>query len=286
MIALRSALKDYLAMRQALGYKLPRTEQLLVQFIEYAEASGANRITIDLMLGWAGLPAGGDGDWWSSRLSVARKFATFLNTLDPDTEVPPYDLLPAAKSHRATPYLYSDQDIAALMGAATIFSSPLRVLTCQTIIPLLAVTGMRVGEAIRLDRKDVDFHAGVITVWLSKFGKSRELPLHTSTVDALRAYLRRRDQLHPKPTAPSLFISTAGTRLLYCNVQWPSGARGARPQVAPPQLDPVDAEPIRQAVHHPFDRKIANRPTSAADGAGRCGGCEDEAAFDLTAGSA
>lgn len=220
MIALRPALTDYLSMRRALGYKLRRTEKLLLQFIEYAEASGADHITIELALTWARLPTGGDMDWWSSRLSVVRKFATFLNTLDPDTEVPPSDLLPAPKSHRAVPYLYSDEDVAALVGAATIFSSPLHVLTYQTLIPLLAVTGMRVGEAIRLDRKDLDFEAGVLTVWLSKFGKSRELPLHPSTVDALRAYLRRRHRLHPKPSAPSLFISTAGTRLLYCNVHW------------------------------------------------------------------
>jgi len=218
--ALSPALKDYLSMRRALGYKLRRTEKLLVQFIEYVEASGADRITIDLALAWARLPAGGDLNWWSGRLSVVRKFATFINTIDPDTEVPPKDLLPAPKSHRAVPFLYSDQDIAALMAAATIFSSPLRVLTCQTLIPLLAVTGMRVGEGIRLDRKDVDIAAGVLTVWLSKFGKSRELPLHPSTVDALRAYLQKRDQLYPNPSAPSLFISTAGTRLLYCNVQW------------------------------------------------------------------
>src|SRR6266852_8766663 len=88
------------------------------------------------------------------------------------------------------------------------------------MIPLLAVTGMRIGEAIRLDREDLDLEAGVLTVRLSKFGKSRELPLHASTLDALHAYLRRRDQVHPRPTTPSLFISTAGTRLLYCNVNW------------------------------------------------------------------
>ncbi len=220
MIALRPALRDYLAMRRALGYTLRRTEKLLAQFIDFVEASAADRVTIDLALGWATLPATGDVSWWSGRLSVVRKFATFLHTLDPNTEVPPTDLLPAPQSHRAVPYLYSDEDIAALLAAAGILSSALRVLTYQTLIPLLAVTGMRVGEAIRLDRKDVDFEAGVLTIRLSKFGKSRELPLHASTLDALRAYLRRRDRLHPKTKAPSLFISTAGTRLLYCNVNW------------------------------------------------------------------
>ena len=219
MIALRPALNDYLTMRRALGYKLQRTEKLLADFVGFVEAAAADRITIDLALSWATLPAEGDLSWWSARLTVVRAFARYLRTLDPATEVPPTDLLPA-RSHRAVPYLYSEDDIAALMAAAKILSCPQRVLTYQTLIPLLAVTGMRVGEAIRLDRNDLDLEHGVLTVWLSKFGKSRELPLHASTVDALRSYLQRRNQLHPKPKTPSLFISLAGTRLIYCNVQW------------------------------------------------------------------
>ncbi|MGH2498801.1 MAG: tyrosine-type recombinase/integrase [Candidatus Limnocylindria bacterium] len=218
MSALRSALADYLALRRALGYTLRRSEKLLLQFIAYAEAAGADRITSDLALAWARLPAGADVEWWSGRLAVVRKYAAFLSTIDPETEAPPRDLLPAAKSHRAVPYLYSDDDIAALIAAATSLRSPLRALTYQTLIALLAVSGMRVGELIRLDRGDVDFEAGVLIVWLGKFGKSRELPLHPTTLAALRAYLARRDQLRPKPSASSLFISTAGTRLLYCNV--------------------------------------------------------------------
>ena len=220
MIPLRSALSDYLSTRRSLGYKLRRTEKLLLQFIDYVEANCADRIATDLALSWARLPVGGDVSWWSSRLTVVRKFATFVNTLDPETEVPPSDLLPGRKSRRAVPFLYSDSDIAALVEAATMFTPRLRVLTCQTWVQLLAVTGMRVGEAIRLDRKDVNFDDGVLSIWMSKFGKSRELPLHASTVDALRVYLQERDRLFPNPTSPSLFISSAGTRLLYCNVSW------------------------------------------------------------------
>ena len=118
------------------------------------------------------------------------------------------------------PYLYLDDDIIALMAAAKVLRSPFRVLTYQTLIALVAVTGMRIGEAIRLDRHDLDFDDGLLTVRFSKFGKSRELPLHTTTLEALRTYLGRRDQLLPHTTVPSLFISTAGTRLLYCNVNW------------------------------------------------------------------
>lgn len=221
MIPLRPALDDYLSVRRALGYKLRRAEKLLADFIDFVDGIGSDRITIDLAVSWATQPAGADASWWAARLSVVRGFATYLHILDATTEVPPPDLLPR-RSHRAVPYLYSDEDIAALAKAAESLSSPLRILTYQTLIPLLAVTGMRIGEAIRLDRSDLDHRAGMLTVRVSKFGKSRELPLHASTVQALRSYLRHRDRLavRPEPTAPSLFISTAGTRLLYCNVQW------------------------------------------------------------------
>ena len=214
MTPLRPALNDYLAVRRALGYKLLRTEKLLQQFIAYLDAAGAPHITIDLAMAWATLPAQGDVSWWAGRLTVARGFATYLGMLDPETEVPPTGLLPA-RSHRAVPYLYGDKDIAALMSAAHILSSALRVLAYQTLIGLLAVTGMRVGEAIRLNRTDLDLDHGVLTIHLTKFGKSRQLPLHSSTLDALVSYLQRRDELHPHPNAPSLFISPAGTRLLY-----------------------------------------------------------------------
>ena len=219
MTSLRPALKDYLAVRRALGYKLLRTEKLLQQFIDYLDAAGAPHITIDLAMAWATLPVQGDVSWWAGRLTVARGFATYLCTLDPETDVLPTDLLPA-RSHRAVPYLYDDKDIVGLMAAAQILRSPLRVLTYQTLIGLLAVTGMRVGEAIRLNRTDLDVDHGVLTIHLTKFGKSRQLPLHASTLDALVGYLQRRDGLYPHPKAPSLFISPAGTRLLYCNVHW------------------------------------------------------------------
>ena len=219
MIPLRPAVDDYLSVRRALGYKLRRAEKLLVDFVDFVERVGADRITIDLALSWATQSAKADASWWAGRLSVVRGFATYLHTLDAMTEVPPPDLMPR-RSHRAVPYLYSDEDIAALVNAAETLSSPLRVLTYKTLIPLLAVTGMRIGEAIRLDRSDLDLRGGVLTVRLSKFGKSRQLPLHASTVEALRSYLLRRDRLSARPEAPSLFISTAGARLLYCNVQW------------------------------------------------------------------
>jgi len=217
MSPLRQALTDYLAVRRSLGYRLDRPEKLLCQFIAYLEGAGASTITIESALAWA-THAGGDSSWHGHRLSVVRGFAVYLNSIDKAAEVPPAGLIPT-RHRRATPYLYSGTDIAALMAAAASLRYPLRVTTYQTLIGLLAASGMRVGEAIRLDQGDLDLAGGVITVRQSKFGKTRLLPLHPTTVTALRAYLRLRDRLHPHPSTPALFISPAGTRLLYSNVQ-------------------------------------------------------------------
>ncbi|MBA3807732.1 MAG: tyrosine-type recombinase/integrase [Solirubrobacterales bacterium] len=217
MSSLRQTLTDYLKVRRALGYKLERAGKLLPQFLDYLENAGAETVTIKHAVAWATLPAAGNGHWWAFRLNVVRGFATYLQTVDPAAEVPPKDLL-VDRPHRATPYLYSDQEIAALIAAADTLRFPLRRVTYRTLIGLLAVTGLRVGEAIRLDRGDIDFEHGLLTVLDSKFGKSREIPLHPSTIEALRAYLRERDRLCPPSSSPAVFISPAGTRLIYCNV--------------------------------------------------------------------
>ena len=216
----RAELADYLALRRALGYRLARPEKLLVQFLDHLdhlERVGESPITVAAALDWARLPAGGSSNWWAYRLSVVRGFATYLHSLDPIHEVPPAGLLPQ-RPRRASPYLYSDADIAALIAATASLRTPLRRATLATLIGLLAVSGMRVGEAIALDRGDVDLAAGRVLVRHGKFGKTRELTLHPSTVEALRRYQRLRDRSAPAIATPALFVSTAGTRLLYCNV--------------------------------------------------------------------
>jgi len=214
MSELRQALQDYLTIRRALGFKLDRADQRLSGFISYLEQAGARTITIELALAWSRQPSDGHPAWWRQRLILVRGFAKYLHTLDPATEVPPTGLLPPGYC-RATPYLYSDADIAGLMAAARALISPLRAATYETLIGLLAVTGLRISEAIRLDRSDVDFTNALVTIRASKFGKSREVPLHPSTIDALAGYARRRDQLSPRPAAASFFVSTAGTPLIY-----------------------------------------------------------------------
>lgn len=213
--ALRSSVADYLELRRALGYKLERDEHFLKQFIDYLESRSESTLTSELALAWATLPAGGPG-WWASRLGAVRGFASYLQTIDPTTEVPPR-IWPSSPQ-RATPFLYSDADLAAILQAAEGLPFLLGVATYQTLIALLAVTGMRVGEAIAADRDDLDLETGVLVVRHGKFGKTRALPLHPTTVAALSDYLDRRDRLLPRPSAPSLLISNAGTRLIYQNV--------------------------------------------------------------------
>ena len=184
MTPLARALADYLIIRRAMGYKLKHAGRLLPQFVTYLEQTGAETVTTDLTLSWAMLPQGVDPSWWGQRLSMVRGFAAYLHTIDPATEVPPADLLPI-RSRRATPYLYSDDDIAALVAAVTTLRFPLRAATYQTLIGLLAVTGLRIGEALRLDRGDIDWDHGLLLVRDTKFGKSRMIPLHETDLHPL-----------------------------------------------------------------------------------------------------
>lgn len=214
---LRAELADYLALRRALGYRLARPEKLLGQFLDHLERAGESRITMQTALDWARLPNNGGSNWWAYRLSAVRGFATYLHVLNSAHEVPAAELLPH-RPRRASPYLYSDADIAALIAATASLRTPLRRATFAALIGLLAVTGMRVGEAIALDRGDVNLAAGRLVVRHGKFGKARELALHPTTVDALRRYQRLRDRSAPATGTSAVFVSTAGTRLIYCNV--------------------------------------------------------------------
>jgi integrase len=214
---LRQELTNYLALRRAMGYRMARPEKLLGQFLDHLESRDQSWITVTAALDWARLPAGGSSNWWAYRLSAVRGFATYLHPLDPRHEVPAADLLPQ-RTRRASPYLYSDADIAALIAATGTLRTPLRRATFATLVGLLAVTGIRVGEAIALDRGDIDLDAGRLVVRHGKFDKARELAVHPSSGDALRRYSRLRDQLAPPTGTSAFFVSLAGTRLLYCNV--------------------------------------------------------------------
>jgi site-specific recombinase XerD len=162
MNILRQTLADYLAVRRALGYRLARAEKLLVQFLAFVEDRGEERLTIETALAWATAPAGADPNWMSRRLSDVRRFAIHLRAIDPATQVSPADILPG-RSRRATPYLYSTEAISDLMAATATLRGSHRRATYRTLIGLLAATGMRVGEAIGLDRNDFAI-CGVLTI--------------------------------------------------------------------------------------------------------------------------
>lgn len=218
---LANAVGDYLAARRALGFRLQRNEWLLGDLIRRLDAAGTTVLRVDDMVAWATEPATADPYWWATRLSVARSFARWWSAFDPATEIPGPDVLSLrGGSKQADPYPFTDDDIAALMAAARTMPSPLRAATYETFIGLLAVTGMRVGEVIRLDRADLDTGDQTLTVRDTKFGKTRLVPLHASTVDALTAYDQQRRRLLPRPATPALFVSSAGSRLIYNNVHF------------------------------------------------------------------
>ena len=211
MSALRDRAEEYLAMRHALGFRLTTQGRHLMSFVRFCEERSAGRVTTDLAIEWATRTSRGSGNevYQARRLDVVRIFARHLQALDPATEVPPHDVL-ARRYLRIPPYLYSPQEIAALMSAADGLQPPLRAAAWRTLIGLLAVTGMRQGEACRLLRDDVDLEAGTIVIADSKFGKSRLVFLHPTAAAALRAYERARGEAFPEPGAGTFLVNSRG----------------------------------------------------------------------------
>ena len=213
---LRDAVDQYLELRRALGFRLQHLNWLVPDFLRYLEAHGAEFITVRRALDWARQPSDAHPSWWAKRLSMVRGLARHLHAEDPRHQVPPVDLIPAQVRRRA-PVLFSASQIAALLRAARRLKTTLRAATHETLFGLLAATGMRIGEAIRLDRDDIDWKQQLLVVRHSKFDKSREVVLHPSVMAALRRYTQVRDHCCPRPRSPAFFISRRGTRLIYNN---------------------------------------------------------------------
>lgn len=212
MTDLHDAVEDYLAVRRRLGFTLERAGQLLPNFVEYLDTIGTDRLTIAAALDWAMIPQHAQPAWWATRLGIVRGFARYLRAVDPGHEVPSVGLLPARQS-RTTPYLYSEGDVAGLMEQARHLAPAYRASIYETLVGLLAVSGMRLGEALGLDRSDVDFDHGVLNVRCAKFNKDRDVLLHPSTVDALARYADARDRNWPTVTTDAFFVSVRGLRL-------------------------------------------------------------------------
>lgn len=218
MSALETALQDYLQLRRALGHQLNETGRQLMLFVAYLDQIGAQTVTMDAVLAFVFDPSLNPASIVPSRRATAvRGFARYLSGLDADTEIPPAGLV-SYRSQRRTPHLFSDDEVAALVRharASTPF--PFRAETLATLIQLLVVSGVRVGEALRLDLSDIDWNNAVLLIRNTKFHKGRDVPVAASTIEALGAYAARQDR--PRPAVTRLFVSLNGTPVIYTNFQ-------------------------------------------------------------------
>ena len=215
MTTLREAVHEYLTLRRSLGFKLREAGKGLLEFAKFMEQHRASYITLQLALAWAQQPPTVQPTEWARRLSVVRAFARHRSATDPRTHIPPEGLLPY-RPNRARPYLYSDQEIRALLRAALTLPGDggLRPWTYHCLFGLLSVSGLRLGEARHLELQDVDLRAAVLTIRGAKFGKSRLVPLHASTRQVLADYLGRRERVWAtRPVSSYVFVSNRGNRL-------------------------------------------------------------------------
>jgi integrase/recombinase XerD len=214
MKPLRNAIKDYIALRRSLGFKLHHMAAGLGEFAAFLEQKEAPYITTALALEWAMQPIGHQPSDWAQRLSFVRVFARHGSATDPRTEIPPAGLLPF-RAQRARPYLYTEQEIQRLLVATKrlLPLSGLRPWTYHCLFGLLAVSGLRISEAIKLERQDVDLNQGLLTIRQTKFNKTRLIPLHVSTRDILSAYAGHRDRLVQSPSSPCFLLNDHGRRL-------------------------------------------------------------------------
>jgi integrase/recombinase XerD len=222
MTALADHLDDYLQLRRTLGHKLADAHRLLPRFVAYLDERDITFVTVETALAWAlerEMPAGSVVP--ADRMMIVRGFARYLSGIDVRTEVPPAGAIRHPRRWRQ-PFIYTDDDVLAMIEQAhVVLAQPLRSATYQALIGLLATTGLRVGEALRLDRGDLNRASGVLQIRESKFGKSRLVPLHASTVEALERYDHARQRLLPDPSTEGLLVSLRGTRVIYETV-WPT----------------------------------------------------------------
>jgi integrase/recombinase XerD len=215
MSALADAAADYLRLRNRLGHELAEYHRLLPRFVAFLDDAGLETVTVAAALAWVNAPdVDPSGTVASHRMTIARGFARHMAGLDANTEIPPFGLV-SSRRRRHEPYIFSPNDIDTLMTGAQGLRTRFAAATHQTLIGLLAATGMRVGEAIRLDRGDLTEADATLMIRESKFGKSRMVPLQPSMLTALQHYGRLRDDVHRQPATVSFFVSTRGNRMVY-----------------------------------------------------------------------
>jgi integrase len=216
MNSLREAMQEYIDLRRGLGYKMGCEGLLLPKFVGFMEDHGAEHISAKLALEWAQSASVQPAEW-ARRLCFVRGFARHRSATDNLTEIPPLGLLPH-RSKRATPHLYTEDEVMRLLDAAlelpTVWpSTSLRPWVFYGLIGLLSVTGMRLSEALNLELTDVDLEHAVLTIRGAKFGQWRLVPIHPSTCAVLADYIERRGKFFRHPVSTYLFVSHSGTRL-------------------------------------------------------------------------
>ena len=206
----KRAVRDYVALRRSLGYKLRETPAMLSDFIAFLDEKEADHITIPLSVQWAQEKTKASPPLWAKRLACVRGFARYWSATDPRTQIPPWALLPH-RAKRARPYLYTDGEVQHLLRAARQLQG-LPGLTYYCLFGLLSVTGLRISEALNLRPEDVDLRGGILVIVGTKFGKSRLVPIHATTRKVLSHYARHRDRAFGC-TLPYFFVSQRGLRL-------------------------------------------------------------------------
>lgn len=242
MTTLREGAEDYLALRRGLGFKLKRHGRFVREFTAWLENHGETRITTRLALEWATQPEHLQRAEWAARLSAVRAFSHYRNAIDGTSEIPPHGLLPF-RTRRRTPYLYSNTEIQKLLQAAKSMPAQFKLhpFTYYCLLGLLTVTGLRISEALQLESRDIDWEEGLLTIRSSKFGKSRLVPLHSTTKEVLAEYVARRNHFFPDRPTAVFFPSRTGARLdagqvrrvFYClsrqiGIRGASNSRGPR----------------------------------------------------------
>jgi integrase len=214
--AMRLHADNYLSERRQLGFSLRGTGYAVKSFARYVDDLGDREsLTVEVMTDWARCDKGNSGKpaTWQRRLNKLRSFARYLQQFEPDTEVP-NNIIFGRIGQRLAPHIYSDQEIVDLLAAARRLgpASGLRGATYEALFGLIASTGLRVSEAVHLQNGDVDLKAGMLTIRRTKFAKSRQVPVHPSTTDALKRYRALRNH-HVEITDESpFFVGTRGRR--------------------------------------------------------------------------
>jgi integrase len=215
--SLMSFVEQYLTSRRKLGFVLHNDGFRLRHLARYADKSEhRGPLKTEFIVRWAKLPKGAQSTYLAARLDSVRRFARYLALFDPRTEIPPEGLM-GPSNRRLPPHIYSEEQIASLLKAASKLGKPgcLEGCTFVTLFGLLVCTGLRISEALRLSRDDVDLQAAVITVKAGKFRKSRLVPLHLSTAEALDHYSACRDRCYPLASSKAFFLTEHGQALNY-----------------------------------------------------------------------